>query len=46
VIRANQIGQHRQVLVDRTESAGDAKLYSLRLSRPEVLDSTGDRTAS
>jgi hypothetical protein len=46
VLRANQIGQRRQVLVDRTENAGVVKLYFLRLSRPEVLDMTGDRTYS
>jgi hypothetical protein len=47
MLRANQIGQQRQVLVDRTGSTGDVKLYFLfRLSGPELLDRTGDRIAS
>ncbi len=47
MLRANQIGQHRQVLEDRTDSAGDVKLcFLFRLSGPEVLDRTGDRIAS
>jgi len=46
-LKANQIGQHKQVLVDRTGSTGDVKLYFLfRLSGPELLDRTGDRIAS
>ncbi len=45
LLKANQIGQHNQVLVYGTESTGDVKLY-FRLSGPKLLDRTGDRIAS